>query len=68
MSNGQVVDSFHVGIELGSDVAVKTSFRRSESKGFEVEETIYRFGKEIDVPNEPMLQIQATLVHHWTIN
>ncbi len=59
MGNGQVVDSFHVEIEAGTDVAAKTAFRKN--KGFDLEETTYRFGKKeyhlyINMPREEFLE------------
>jgi predicted ATPase len=45
-ANGQVVDSFHVGVGIETDTVVTVSFKRSKKKGFEVEEVIYNSDKE----------------------
>lgn len=42
---GKTLERFHVGIEVGDRASVATHFKKSEKKGFDVEETTYQFDK-----------------------
>ncbi len=46
--NKKASDSFHVGINVGSEATVRTVFIRSKNigKGFDVEETVFGFDEE----------------------
>ena len=45
ISNGTTVDGFHLGIEVGDQTALASSFKKSAKKGFDVVETIYQSDK-----------------------
>src|SRR6266849_8277043 len=36
------IDTFHIGMEVGDEASVITSFTRGKNKGFEITETVYR--------------------------
>lgn len=48
MKNGETVDAFHVGVEVGTEAEVTTYFMRGKNrgKGFNVEQTIYDFDEK----------------------
>jgi predicted ATPase len=72
LAGGKTVENFSVDIAVGDQTSVSSTFKKSEKKGFDVDETIYQIDEEMyrfyeGMPQKELRSIYSTKFRDFSI-